>query len=514
MESDRDLESAVDSEDAPDSAPAPPQRPPERRRWLSAIRPEYSLAFGAVGLVVGAVGLYVGLRHPDNTAATGTRGLPHGPPTTAPPGPSSTTPTAPKTTVQLKLGTEQARPHLLADWRPAIDVDGRLAAPNAGPAPAVRFDVAADERGMLAHVVGKADPSVGPQPLALSVDEREVGVILLEPTWTRAHLPLPAGAVSPGPHVLTLRLAHEKGQSRAGAVLLEQLSIGPLAPATVVVCANPAAATLLITGWSRPEFDDKRAAVWSDGDSSRIHLLLAPQGETYWLGLAARAHQDLPGDTLTVNLQLNDEKLGSLEISKQWDVYYLPVKAAALRHGVNVLDLNHGATTAQQGPSPDSPRRVALMVERVDLRPATPTLEIDVGHPDDRIYLAGGFTPDPPWGERRWVFSEGKRSRLRVPLAAAARAHALQVTAFGFEPIAPVQVTVSVNRDKALAKLEVPVEEKTLTVSIPAQSLVAGTNTIDLEYARTGQPRQFSDASQDDRELAVGWVAVKLAPAP
>lgn len=509
------------SEGASDSGSPPAGSGPSRARlgpesWLDAIKKEHALAFGAVGFIVGAVGLFVGLRSP------GQPGHPvaYGPPpsgATAPGlsgGPTSA-PSEPKPMVHLKLGAPSVRPHLLSDWGPSVEVEGRQAAPNAGPSPSVRFDVDADERGMMMTLVAQAATEVGPQHVAVLVDEREVGRVHIDIPWTRARLPLAPGVIRPGPHVLTLALAEPKAKDKPRAMLFESVTIEPLPAAAAIVCGDASSKHLLTAGWSWPEHDGTRLAVYSDGKSSTTQLMLLPRGREYWLNLTAKAHPDLPDKKLRVNVSINRTKVGSLEIGKDWDAHHLLIETSKLRPGANTVDFRYPDTVELAPSDPDGrPREVAVMVERMGLRPSSHALNVEVGHPDDRAYLVNGFTQDPPWGApKRFVFSEGQTSRMAFPLKPSDGPYTMALTAFAFEPLAPVEVTVRINDAEPVGKLKLTKEDKKQELTIPAGVLVAGTNSLVFEYSKTGKPSELIEGSQDVRELAAGISVVHVHPA-
>jgi hypothetical protein len=314
--------------------------------------------------------------------------------------------------------------------------------------------------------------------------------------------------------VITFRFADPAVGSRPGAALFEEVSLAPLRPDADALLADPNAKRQLVSGWSTPERYDARVGIWSEGDRSEVELLLDPRGGPYAVGLVARAHPGVEGGTSTVEVEVNQTGVGSVKVGPEWDTHYVPVELDQLKRGSNRVRLRYPATVQVDGPTPDSKAHRAVLVERLVLRPARSTVRIDIGHPDDRHQLVRGFTPDPPWGaDKRFVFSEGKVSRVRFPLRPSDGAYVLEVGGFGFPPIAPVGVQVKVNGGAPVASIELGEEERTHSVELPPGKLVPGTNTIELEYAKTGQPKQFDDTSQDGRELAAGLSVLHLRPA-
>lgn len=484
------------------------------RSILHSIRKEHALAFGAFGLIVGVIGLYVGFTG-SRFAAVARQPRPA--PVTAAPTHSALPPAPePKEADRIVLGTAAGREQLLADLGAAREVDGRRLVPNSGPAPALRFDVDPSAAGMQLTVVGRTGDGVPPQHLRVEVDEETVGEIRLDVAMSRARLLLAGGVIRPGPHVLTLRLLDRDRAQQPGTVLLESVQIEPLAPFAEVVLHEPSARPLATRGFGAAERSDGRVGLWSQGGEAQVRLPLLPRGGDYVLGLVAQAHPDLPTMPLPVEVAVNDQGVGPVRLGKRWEVHYCPVPLHALRSGDNVVTLHFGNSVQVSVGDPAKPasEQRAALIERISLRRLTPSIHVDVGHPDDREYLAAGFTPDPPWGAaRRFVFSEGSRSRFRLPLRPQRGDYLLELTAFGFAPIAPVSAAVRVNGGPPVAELELGAEEQTHTLTVPGSKLRAGANTVELEYGATGQPRQFSDASADSRELAAGLVALKLRPA-
>ncbi|RMH19741.1 MAG: hypothetical protein D6696_09930, partial [Acidobacteria bacterium] len=136
------------------------------------------------------------------------------------------------------------------------------------------------------------------------------------------------------------------------------------------------------------------------------------------------------------------------------------------------------------------------------------------GDPAGRWHLVDGFWNQIEHdGRRGFVWSSGPSSTVRFELLAA-RDLVLELEARPLRyPHAPPQTVALVLNGRPLATLGLGPRRATYAVAVPASSLVAGMNVLELRYGDVRQPRQVIAGARDRRYLAVAWYAIILREA-
>jgi hypothetical protein len=237
---------------------------------------------------------------------------------------------------------------------------------------------------------------------------------------------------------------------------------------------------------------DKRRVARIVGDAASVRLRLEPtEGEAY--ALLAIAQLDSPGAT-TLQASWDRQNIGSWELSNGWAFYSSPIPPALLTRAEHELVFTRSTQDA------------VVRLDNIAILPVSEELEISMGQASG--HLIDGFSkPDA-----RSVWSEGKRSVVGGVLQPAAGAYGLDVRCAAYPPIAPVTVQVQVN-GKEIGTAAVDKKDAEVSWAIPENVLRAGPNEITFEYSQTGQPSKLKPGSKDERELAIRFFSIDLAPA-
>lgn len=166
-----------------------------------------------------------------------------------------------------------------------------------------------------------------------------------------------------------------------------------------------------------------------------------------------------------------------------------------------------GASAQERGCS-DTSRSLFLLFE-----PGPDRAWVDIGEHQDRVHLAVGYSHDEVDAEKNsFAWSDGQFSIISLALGTLTEGpYELGFRVKGFAPLGPLSVRVLVNSvevgdfpvagDWSLAKLK-----------LPAGSVKAGENFVELQYSRVGKPVEF-DRGADFRPLAVAYDLAWLRPA-
>lgn len=153
-----------------------------------------------------------------------------------------------------------------------------------------------------------------------------------------------------------------------------------------------------------------------------------------------------------------------------------------------------------------------VLVRSLVLWPLTSTLELNIGAKEARGFLGGGFHEDET-GEngRNATWCGGDLATLRLPLAPANQDYHLVLTAYGYQPLVPLKVAVSVN---GIAAGEVIAREawSLLGVRVPRRLLRSGLNRVDLRFEKSARPAEVFPGEKDRRLLALRLDELKLEP--
>jgi GPI mannosyltransferase 3 len=267
-------------------------------------------------------------------------------------------------------------------------------------------------------------------------------------------------------------------------------------------------AAAFVNGWSHGEHLECRETRWALGRSARIVFPLEPSGLPYALTFTAQPYHRATPQAMSV--LVNGVLLREYPMPVGWLGYQAIVPPDRLRSGQNEIELRFSNSRRAEG---NDKRELAALFDRVRLAPVSSSLDIDVGTSDGRAALESGFSGDETIGKRTAVWSIGPASRVTVSLNDGALPVILRVLGLAFHPIAPVDVSVSVN-DRAAGVLRIPARWTSSALVLPEGAIRTGINAIDLRYSVTGRPKDFDPNTQDDRVIAVMLDRISLDPVP
>jgi hypothetical protein len=268
--------------------------------------------------------------------------------------------------LEVAFGTTRARERLALSGGVDASEDSGLRSfvRVPGPAPSFRFALARKASRYLLVVEARADgPAEGGSSLRVSLNDAEVGSLLVERAWKRRALTLPASRLREG--INSLRLIPTSPSQPD--TLISKLQLRPLRPGASLDLGVAAARRHLGDGWSSDSAEGGRSVVWSDGASSRIELELLLEAPGYLLTVQARAFEGAAPVVAAVSL--NGQYVGELSFSSAWSERSLAIPRARLRDGLNRLELSYSRTVRPTSLAPGSEdnRQLALIVDGVSL---------------------------------------------------------------------------------------------------------------------------------------------------
>jgi hypothetical protein len=155
----------------------------------------------------------------------------------------------------------------------------------------------------------------------------------------------------------------------------------------------------------------------------------------------------------------------------------------------------------------DGPTGAVVQIESVSIAPVTDRASFDVGPESDGHWIDGFHRR-----ERDAIWSRGLTSAIGVVLEPRKVPYRLKVRGRTLSGLGSIPVKARVNgRDVGSAEVMSKVDD--VTWPIPSDSLLNGSNRIELEYSRTGKPTSFNPNSRDARDLAFRISSFELAPA-
>jgi lysophospholipase L1-like esterase len=222
---------------------------------------------------------------------------------------------------------------------------------------------------------------------------------------------------------------------------------------------------------------------------STLSLVVSPTAGDYGVWIRASA---APGRPIVVGAELNQHRLGTIEIGQDGGDHEVLVPRAALQRGRNLLVLS-------------LERQAAVRLQRVTLVPRHPSevqvLPATAGAPQ---MSAGWYAPEPH-GTSRITWSRGRESRVKVELAPTSDRYVFRSRAAAFSPVAPVSVQIEIN-GQAVGRLVADDGWSDHTRPIPAGVLRRGWNAIVLRYDKVGKPRPGDPRDQ----MAVCWEWIEI----
>jgi hypothetical protein len=144
--------------------------------------------------------------------------------------------------------------------------------------------------------------------------------------------------------------------------------------------------------------------------------------------------------------------------------------------------------------------------------PVVDRLVLDFGEPAVQRFLQGGWSGNEVLGSRSGVWSDGRRSRVVVPLLPVDTAYVLTFIAGTFGPAVPFKMRVLVNGAR-IGDLAMDAEWQERSLVIAKGVLVEGSNRIEFRYSKTASPARTIPGATDRRELALFVDELAVTPA-
>jgi FkbM family methyltransferase len=139
-------------------------------------------------------------------------------------------------------------------------------------------------------------------------------------------------------------------------------------------------------------------------------------------------------------------------------------------------------------------------------------VKLDLGLPENRAQLLSGFSWDESDSKTTFVWSEAATSTMAISLPAPSAApYVLGLRVRAFHAIAPATAEVKLN-EVNLGTINVGPEWSGLELNVPAKAVKAGVNELQFLFKKTGQPSALLSGNTDQRNLALSFDLIWLAP--
>lgn len=336
---------------------------------------QIGVASGVAGLVVGLVtGVLIGQMMGGEPPPEEPRAA-AGPPPQASQAPTEIhdTPATSTANIEVDLGSPAATENLGDGWRAREPVDGRSVAAMIAPRATLTLPEKPSMESAQLIVVARAT-GVGPED-TLAVTPAVGGKVLptwaVPPHWELLVAPIPRGTL-PGDGVIVFESPQTAaGDGTAGpAFLVDWAGVRPPDAAAAVDLTSAEGRASLLEGFHLVEGAETNSpSVWSDGRRSRVGLVLNPNGGEYRLKL--RGHAFHPIAPLSVEVRLNGDDVGELEVTNEPRDYPLSVPPGVLRPGANRVELLYptSARPADTVKGSKDQRKLALNLSGLALAP-------------------------------------------------------------------------------------------------------------------------------------------------
>ncbi len=144
--------------------------------------------------------------------------------------------------------------------------------------------------------------------------------------------------------------------------------------------------------------------------------------------------------------------------------------------------------------------------------PLPDRVALTLGEGESRPSLGSGFSGDERNERGGFVWNEGPTSLLMVSINASQEPYSLTIEAACFPPLEPVGIDVSVN-GREMGRLRFGRLRIRRSLSLPPGVLGWGPNSVLFRYSQVGRPKAYDRHSMDERELALQFFAISVAPA-
>ena len=259
-------------------------------------------------------------------------------------------------------------------------------------------------------------------------------------------------------------------------------------------------------GWGHGESLDCDAARWVDAKQAFIDFEFTPAGPQYALNVRARAHEGTAPQRFAI--AINGQRVHVGPMSTNTKSYSFDVPEGALRSGKNRIELafSHAARA-----SSSDDRELAALFRSIELVPKEDDFTIDVALAESRRKLVQGFNPSEQAGDMTFTWSEGPASVVEGVIAWPRSPYVLTTLAESV-PLVHSQNTRVFANDVPVGTLPFKDKWATQRLVIPASALVKGKNRIRFEYETAVRPAAVNRKLTDQRELAVRFRRIQLAP--
>jgi hypothetical protein len=293
-------------------------------------------------------------------------------------------PPSPRTSVDF--GTPQARARLTRGWSTDEIVDERSVVWSDGPTSAMSLVMAPSD---TPYVLTWQAKGIAAQAVAVALNGRELGEVVIREAWERVFLFAPPGIVAAGANQLVFTYAKTVKPEAAGdlrelGMLVDDLLLEPMDNPQVLALGSPELRPHLLSGWGADEVAAGVRQVVASAARPRLGFVFRRLPRHTRIRLIGEWPQ---GRTLTMSL--NHRPWGFL-VGAGPNTAELVVPPGALQNGWNELELSDGARSVEDETKLDLALR-RLEIEDLLVYP----FEVSLGKPEDRPFLAGGFaTPE------------------------------------------------------------------------------------------------------------------------
>jgi hypothetical protein len=337
----------------------------------------------------------------------------------------------PSARVFVDFGTAPARPRLTQGWSGDEIVDERTVAWSDGPTSSMSLVMAPSD---TPYVLTWQAKGIAAQAVAVTLNGHELGEVAIRQAWDRLHLFVEPGIVMAGLNQLAFRYGktvkpEQAGDLRELGMLVDDLLLEPMDDPHVLPLASLEARPHLVSGWRAGEIVGAAHEVAASAARPRLGFIFRRSPRHTRIRVIGQWSQ---GRTLSISL--NGRPRGFL-IETSPNTAELVVPPGALHTGWNELELSDGATGAED----DTPLALALrQLELEDVH--VHAFEIAPGTPDDKPFLAGGWTSPASIDGATAVTTQGDVSTLRFAFDLPASEHyllGLRGRAAGGDDVAP-----------------------------------------------------------------------------
>jgi len=322
----------------------------------------------------------------------------------------------PSARVFVDLGTPHARARLAKGWSGDELVDDRTVVWSDGPASALRLVMAPSD---TPYVLSWQAKGIAAQAVAVALNGHELGEVVIREAWERVFLFVAPGVLEAGTNQLAFTYAKTVKPEAAGdlrelGMLVDDLLLEPMGNPQVLALGSPEARPHLLSGWGVDEVVAGVPHVAASAARPRLGFVFQRLPRYTRIRVVGEWPKGL-----TLAISLNHRPKGFL-VGTGPSTAELEVPPGALQTGWNELELSDGASGAKD----ETPLDLAL--RRLELEdPLAHSFEILPGTPDDKPFLAGGWTSPESNEGVPGVTTQGEVSTLRFAFGLPASEHYL-----------------------------------------------------------------------------------------